>query len=101
MTKTSGVYPFFEGHSEGGQRRRHKADRHGEAPEPGKALHMVVVKGFGREPMMLITSLPVSGTFKLGASDPQAVISDSLQVRARCMEKIGCGWKSQYTAEHL
>ena len=31
---------------------------------PGKALHMVVVKGFGRDPMMLITSLPVSGSFE-------------------------------------
>ncbi len=31
---------------------------------PGKELHMVVVKGFGREPMMLITSLPVSGSFE-------------------------------------
>ena len=31
---------------------------------PGKELHMVVVKGFGRDPMMLITSLPVSGSFE-------------------------------------
>ena len=31
---------------------------------PEKELHMVVVKGFGRDPMMLITSLPVSGSFE-------------------------------------
>ena len=31
---------------------------------PKKELHMVVVRGFGREPMMLITSLPVSGSFE-------------------------------------
>jgi hypothetical protein len=30
---------------------------------PKKELHMVVVKGFGREPMMLLTSLPVDGSF--------------------------------------
>lgn len=31
---------------------------------PGKELHMVVVRGFGRDPMMLLTSLPVDGSFK-------------------------------------
>ena len=31
---------------------------------PKKELHMVVVRGFGRDPMMLITSLPVSGSFE-------------------------------------
>ena len=31
---------------------------------PKKELHMVVVRGVGREPMMLITSLPVSGSFE-------------------------------------
>lgn len=31
---------------------------------PKKELHMVVVRGFGQEPMMLLTSLPVDGTFK-------------------------------------
>ena len=30
---------------------------------PKKELHMVVAKGFGREPMMLLTSLPVDGSF--------------------------------------
>ena len=30
---------------------------------PEKELHMVVVKGFGEEPMMLLTSLPVNGSF--------------------------------------
>ena len=30
---------------------------------PKKELHMVVVRGFGRDPMMLITSLPVDGSF--------------------------------------
>ena len=30
---------------------------------PEKELHMVVVKGFGREPMMLLTSLPADGSF--------------------------------------
>ena len=31
---------------------------------PEKELHFVVVKGFGQDPMMLLTSLPVDGTFK-------------------------------------
>ena len=31
---------------------------------PEKELHMVVVEGFGQEPMMLLTSLPVDGSFK-------------------------------------
>ena len=31
---------------------------------PDGLLHMVVAKGFGREPMMLVTSLPVDGSFK-------------------------------------
>lgn len=31
---------------------------------PEKELHLVVVKGFGQDPMMLLTSLPVDGTFK-------------------------------------
>ena len=31
---------------------------------PDKELHLVVVKGFGKEPMMLITSLDVDSTFK-------------------------------------
>lgn len=31
---------------------------------PEKELHMVVVRGFGQEPMMLLTSLPVDGSFK-------------------------------------
>ena len=31
---------------------------------PDKELHMVVVKGFGQEPMMLLTSLPVNGSFE-------------------------------------
>ena len=31
---------------------------------PEKELHMVVVEGFGREPMMLLTSLPADGSFK-------------------------------------
>lgn len=31
---------------------------------PKKGLHMVVVRGFGQEPMMLLTSLPVDGSFK-------------------------------------
>ena len=31
---------------------------------PEKELHMVVVKGFGQEPMMLLTSLPVNGSFE-------------------------------------
>ena len=31
---------------------------------PEKALHMVVVKGFGQDPMMLLTSLPVSESFE-------------------------------------
>lgn len=31
---------------------------------PEKQLHMVVVRGFGKDPMMLLTSLPVSGTFE-------------------------------------
>ena len=31
---------------------------------PEKELHMVVVKGFGQEPMLLITSLPVNGSFE-------------------------------------
>ena len=31
---------------------------------PGKELHMVVVKGFGSDPMMLLTSLPVNGSFE-------------------------------------
>ena len=31
---------------------------------PEKELHMVVVKGFGEEPMMLLTSLPVNGSFE-------------------------------------
>ncbi len=31
---------------------------------PEKELHMVVVKGFGGEPMMILTSLPVNGSFE-------------------------------------
>ena len=31
---------------------------------PEKELHMVVVRGFGDEPMMLLTSLPVNGAFE-------------------------------------
>ena len=31
---------------------------------PEKELRLVVVKGFGQDPMMLLTSLPVDGTFK-------------------------------------
>jgi len=31
---------------------------------PEKELHMVVVKGFGDTPMMLLTSLPVNGSFE-------------------------------------
>ena len=31
---------------------------------PEKELHMVVVKGFGEDPMMLLTSLPVNGSFE-------------------------------------
>jgi hypothetical protein len=31
---------------------------------PEKELHLVVVKGFGQDPMMLLTSLPVDGAFK-------------------------------------
>ena len=31
---------------------------------PDKELHMVVVKGFGQEPMMLLTSLPVNSSFE-------------------------------------
>ena len=31
---------------------------------PDKELHLVVVKGFGKDPMMLITSLPIDGSFK-------------------------------------
>ena len=31
---------------------------------PEMELHMVVVKGFGEEPMMLLTSLPVNGSFE-------------------------------------
>ncbi len=31
---------------------------------PDKGLHLVVVRGFGRDPMMLLTSLPVDGSFK-------------------------------------
>ena len=31
---------------------------------PEKELHLVVVKGFGQDPMMLLTSLPVDRTFK-------------------------------------
>ena len=31
---------------------------------PEKELHMVVVRGFGSEPMMLLTSLPVNGSFE-------------------------------------
>jgi len=31
---------------------------------PEKELHMVVVKGFGNDPMMLLTSLPVNGSFE-------------------------------------
>ena len=31
---------------------------------PQKELHMVVVKGFGEAPMMLLTSLPVNGSFE-------------------------------------
>ena len=31
---------------------------------PGKELRMVVVRGFGQDPMMLLTSLPVDGSFK-------------------------------------
>ena len=31
---------------------------------PEKELHLVVVKGFGQDPMMLLTSLPVDGSFK-------------------------------------
>jgi len=29
-----------------------------------RELHMVVIRGFGEAPMMLLTSLPVSGTFE-------------------------------------
>ena len=31
---------------------------------PDKELHLVVVKGFGKDPMMLVTSLPIDGSFK-------------------------------------
>lgn len=31
---------------------------------PGKELRLVVVRGFGQDPMMLLTSLPVDGSFK-------------------------------------
>ena len=31
---------------------------------PDKNLHLVVVKGFGQQPMMLLTSLPVDASFK-------------------------------------
>ena len=31
---------------------------------PDKELHLVVVKGFGKDPMMLITSLPIDCSFK-------------------------------------
>ena len=31
---------------------------------PEKELHMVVVRGFGSDPMMLLTSLPVNGSFE-------------------------------------
>ncbi len=31
---------------------------------PQKELHLVVVRGFGQDPMMLLTSLPVDGSFK-------------------------------------
>ena len=31
---------------------------------PDKQLHLVVVKGFGQQPMMLLTSLPVDASFK-------------------------------------
>ena len=31
---------------------------------PDKELHLVVANGFGQDPMMLITSLPVDGSFK-------------------------------------
>ena len=31
---------------------------------PEKELHLVVVRGFGQDPMMLLTSLPVDGSFK-------------------------------------
>ena len=31
---------------------------------PEKELHMAVVKGFGSEPMMILTSLPVNGSFE-------------------------------------
>ena len=31
---------------------------------PDRELHLVVVKGFGKDPMMLITSLPTDSSFK-------------------------------------
>ena len=31
---------------------------------PDRQLHLVVVKGFGQQPMMLLTSLPVDASFK-------------------------------------
>ena len=31
---------------------------------PDRQLHLVVIKGFGQQPMMLLTSLPVDASFK-------------------------------------
>ena len=42
---------------------------------PGKELHLIVVKGFGQDPMMLLTSLPVDGTFKAQWRIVEAYIS--------------------------
>ena len=35
---------------------------------PDEELHLVVARGFGTEPMMLITSLPVSGSFRVAVA---------------------------------
>lgn len=65
---------------------------------PDGLLHMVVAKGFGREPMMLVTSLPVDGSFK---SQWRVMASPVLASAYFATVWIGRNVKREVLAEHL
>ena len=65
---------------------------------PDRLLHTVVAKGFGREPMMPVTSLPVDGSFK---SQWRVVASPVLASAYFATVWIGRNVKREVLAEHL
>ena len=65
---------------------------------PDRLLHTVVAKGFGREPMMPVTSLPVDGSFK---SQWRVMASPVPASAYFATVWIGRNVKREVLAEHL